>query len=303
MMVMQHRSFCAPPSESAAVSASASTSLGSTTFSEANSYINLGQFETMGVDQGRMAMGIAYLEDQCQLLDRELTDEADPRKRSAKVFALAQKRLEVGRQHHQQQDAEQAISHYKQALDIIQAGINDRKDGDDIASKKAVRYASFIMSEICSALGVAYNDIGRKEEADTMLNHTLSLRKAMVGKDHPSVAECLNNLGAIHFGRENYQKSVEYYEQALELLTNASGGSEEGPFVGLIYYNIGLCRGHLGHVQAAVAALRKALKIAENALGMDHPQVTLIRDTIAQATGGGPSAPKPPEEEQHAKAE
>lgn len=267
---------------------------------QANSYINLGKFETMGNDQGRMAMGIAYLEDQINVLEDQYNQEADPRKKSAKALSLAQSRMQVGRQHHQQQDPNQAIVNYKMALDLVQETIKVRKGEEDIASRKAVRYASFVMSEICSGLGVAYNDVGRQEEALTMLSQTLKLRKAMVGKEHPSVAECLNNLGALYFGREAYQKSVEYYEQALELLSAAGGGSDESPYVALTYYNIGLCRGHLGEVHAALAALRKALRIAENSLGTDHPQVALIKQTMAQATGGGPSVPKPNTDQQQA---
>lgn len=303
-MAFRGRSFSEAPAAAASEEATPGTpSPVSTGSGQANSYINLGQFESMGADQGRMAMGISYLEDQCALLQSQYDAEEDPRKQSAKAIGLAQSRLQVGRQHHQQQDPEQAIGHYKHALDIIQAAIKARQEEEDMASRKLVRYASFNMSEICSALGVAYNDVGRKEEALTMLNHTLSLRKAMVGKEHPSVAECLNNLGALYFGREAYQKSVEHYEQALELLTNATEGTEESPYVALIYYNVGLCRGHLGQVQAALAALRKSLKIAETSLGIDHPQVHLIKETMMQATGGGPQEPTPQGEEPQTKTE
>lgn len=293
-MAVLRRSFASTPEHSAASAAAGSTS------ATANSYINLGTFETMGSDPGRMAMGINYLEEQSQLLEGEHAAETDPRKKSAKAIGAAQSRMQVGRQHHQQQDANEAISHYKHALDLVQESIRARRDEDDPASKKAVTYASFLMSEILCALGVAFNDVGRTDEALQMLDKALQLRKAMVGKDHPSIAECMNNLGAIYFGRQAYQKSAEYYEQALELLTNASG-SEEGPYIGLCYYNIGLCRGHLGEGPAAFQALRKALTIAENALGKDHPQVRLIQDTIDEAKRSASEAPKPPGDESQAK--
>jgi len=148
------------------------------------------------------------------------------------------------------------------------------------------------MSEICSGLGVAFNDVGRQDEALEMLTRTLALRKAMVGKDHPSVAECLNNLGALYFSRQAYQKAVEHYEQALELLTAAAGGNEESPYIALTHYNIGLCRGHLGEVRAALGSLRKAKTLAENSLGSDHPQVTLIKETMKQATEPPPVEPE-----------
>merc|ERR1712137_1434195 len=119
-------------------------------------------------------------------------------------------------------------------------------------------------------------------QGDALESHqqALVLRKDIVGKDHPSLAECLNNLGSLFFAREAFQKAVEHYEQALELLTIASGGRQEGAYVALTYYNMGLCHAGLGHSQAAAVALKRALRIAEQALGSDHRQVELIRETL-----------------------
>lgn len=241
----------------------------------------------MGGDMGRAATGIAYMQEALRLQEAGYAAEVDPRRRSRKALSLAQSLLQVGRQHHQQQDAHEAIQHYLRARDLVEAALRDcvqpsaagRAEG---AARKAIEYARFVLSEVCSSLGVAYNDVGHQEEALTSLEQALSLRKETVGKKHPSVAECLNNLGALYFSRGALQKAVEHYEQALELLLAAADGREEGAFIALTLYNIGLCRAGLGHSREAGAALRRALRTAEQALGSDHRQVELIRETLKQ---------------------
>jgi len=240
----------------------------------------------MGGDSGRAAMGIAYLEEAIQMQEGQYANEGDARKKSAKALGLAQSRLQVGRQHHQQQDAAEAIAHYTRALELIEDAIAVfEKDGESASSRKAVKYARFLSTEILSALGVAYNDVGRRDEALTMLQRTLAERKEMLGKEHPSVAECLNNLGALFFGRRAFGKAAEHYEQALELLTSAAGGQQDGPYIALTFYNIGLCRMELAQLPPAVASMRKALRIAERSLGSDHHQVGLIKATLEQIMG------------------
>jgi len=272
----------------------------------ANSYVSLGAFETMGSNPGRAALGIQYLEDALRVQEEKHSSEANPRRKPAKALTLAQSLLQVGRQYHQQQDPKQAIVHYQRAMDLVEGsiaafregggggGVGEEEGRRGFASAKALRYAEFMSTEICCGLGVAYNDLGREEEALELSRRALALRKEIVGKDHPSVAECLNNLGALFFGRKSLQKAVEYYEQALELLKSAAGGKEEGAYIALTLYNIGLCRAGLGLAPSAGSALRRALKIAEQALGPDHPKVELIRATLEQAAAPPPSAPSPP---------
>jgi len=246
----------------------------------ANSYISLGAFETMGEDAGRMATGIAYLQEAVNMQEAEYEAEAEPRRRSIKAVSLAQNLLQVGRQHHQQQDPSEAIPRYQRALELIEAAIEVRKEQDTKNAKKAVEYLRFIMSEICCGLGVAYNDVDRHDEALAVLQQALAVRKETMGKSHASVAECLNNIAALYFTRGSLQRAVEHYEQALELLRN--GGHEDGPYIALTFYNIGVCRAGLGERQAGEVYLQQALKIAERALGSDHRQVDMIRETILQ---------------------
>lgn len=279
--------------------------------SAANSYISLGAFETLGASEGRAATGIAYMEEALKLQEAGYAAEQDVRRRGRKALSLSQSLLQIGQQHHQQQDPEEALVHYQRALGLAdeflgvhmpvapaEAGQPEQADGPQPHSsaskvegvaKKAIEYGRFVQSEICSSLGVAYNDMGRQDDALAAHQRALALRKETVGKDHPSLAECLNNLGALYFARGALQKAVEHYEQALEKHLAMNQGQQEGPYVAITLYNIGTCRAGLGHSREAGVALRKALTTAEQAFGTDHRQVDLIRETIRMQEQQRPS--------------
>lgn len=257
----------------------------------ANSYISMGSFETMGTDVGRAATGLAYLEETVRVLEALYAKEEDPRRRSSRALTLAASMLQAGRQHHVQQDPKEAIRQYERAIALVDEAIEYREKEEEasedetttsISSRaRAIKYATFMNSELLCGLGVAHNDTGEQDTALEKMKASLKLRKETVGAAHPSLAECMNNLGAIYSSRGSFQKAVENYEQALELLTAASGGKQEGPHIALTMYNIGLCRRGLAQLPQAVAALQRAETIGKNSLGDDHPQVAMIRKTLA----------------------
>lgn len=253
----------------------------------ANSFVSLGQFETLANDKGRVATGIAYLEDTVRILEPEYENETIPRRRASKGLSLAESRLQVARQHHaSSEDSFDSLAHYERAKELVESSLTfyqqEHEKGDNPAkvNLKAMQYALFMLTEVCSGLGVALSDVGREDEAEVLLKKALTDRRELMGKKHASVAECLNNLGAVYFKRENYQRSVEYYEQALELFTEAIEGREEGIFIGLTLYNIGTCKVKLGLVGPGISALKRALAITENSVGSEHPRVRMIRDTL-----------------------
>lgn len=291
----------------------------------ANSYISLGAFETMGGDIGRASTGLAYMQEALKVQEAAYDEEEDPRRRTRRGLSLAQSVVQVGRQHHQLQDARAAIEHYLRAQALMEDFINlhtplaiaeqqardaaeaasseaaaDRAEmpapkkpaeaAPDSALKRALDYARFSLTEVFSSLGIAYNDVGDKDKALEALQQCLTLRKETVGKNHPSMAECFNNLGAVYLQRGALQKASEHYEQALEQLMIAADGRQEGAYQALTLYNIGICRARLGHGREAGAALHKALSLAESALGSQHRQVELIRETIRQMTERPPAA-------------
>eukprot|EP00930_Biecheleria_cincta_P101381 TRINITY_DN93024_c0_g1_i1.p1 TRINITY_DN93024_c0_g1~~TRINITY_DN93024_c0_g1_i1.p1 ORF type:complete len:315 (+),score=71.15 TRINITY_DN93024_c0_g1_i1:61-1005(+) len=255
----------------------------------ANSFINLGKFESMGSDAGRMATGIAYLQETLEVQQSQFDAETDPRRKSLRGLGLAKTLNEVGRQHHQMQDPTEAIGYYKRALALYDDAIALYEKDDSEKGLKALTHCRFARSEVLSSLGVAYNDASQPDEALAMHRQALELREDIVGRSHPAVGECLNNLGGLYFARGSHQKAAEHFEQAFELLVEAGEGALETPYAALTLYNLGLCRANLGQMPAAATALKRALQIAERSLGSDHVQCELIRATLKQ--GCMPSSP------------
>merc|ERR1719245_535660 len=134
----------------------------------------------MGSDLGRMATGISYLVDTAQVQESEYASEVDSRRRATKGLGLSQTLMLVGRQHHQQQDPNEAIKCYLRALELVEEGIEFREKHIK-GPKKALEYLRFTLSEVCSSLGVAFNDVGRTEEALSMHQRALEVRKQTVG--------------------------------------------------------------------------------------------------------------------------
>lgn len=262
-----------------AISRSASTSPPSASASStSNTYINLGKFETLGADAGRAATGLAYLEETLRVQEAEYAAEEEELRKTTKAMPLAMSLHEVGRQHHQLGDPAQAILFYERAKGLVEDAISVRMGSSSSGKRtKALTYALFTKSEVCSSLGAAYHDAGQAGEALQEHQQALELRKEIVGKEHPGVAECVNNLGNIYFARGSYQKAAEHFEQALAIL---AASCPDTPFVALTLYNLGLCRAHLGQPQPAEAALKRALRLAERLLGSEHRQVEMIRQTL-----------------------
>lgn len=255
---------------------------GSSLSATANSFINLGKFESMGSDAGRMATGISYLQETLDMQQSAFDTETDPVRRSLRGLGLAKTLVQVGRQHHQMQDPAEAIAYYHRALGLYEDAIAIYEKNDSEKGLKALTHSRFSKSEVLSSLGVAYNDASQPDRALDMHRQALELRKDIVGKNHPGIAECLNNLGGLYFARGSHQKAAEYFEQALELLTGAGDGALDTPYAALTLYNLGLCRANLGQMPAAATALKRALQIAERSLGSDHIQCELIRKTLKQ---------------------
>jgi len=221
------------------------------------------------------------------MLEAEYNVEENLQRKAIRGLGLAKNLLEVGRQHQViDQDAAEAISHYLRAMKLYEDAIAIRETEDTQQAKKALTYARFALSEVCSSLGVAYNDAGQVDQALKMHQRALEIRKAIVGKDHPSVAECLNNLGGLFFARGSLQKAAEHFEQALDMLTESAEGRQDTPYAALTLYNLGLCRAGLMQMPAAATALERALQVAERSLGSDHRQVDLIQSTIAAIAQG-----------------
>lgn len=253
-------------------------------------------------NEAQQTMGIAYLE---QALEVQKAEHSKLNPESPKwigsSFNLAQLHINLGKQHHQTADTGHASTHYQEVVRLLDPILPELPDNAE-QHKKA---AQFMLSQAYSGLSLFdANEHGedkeKKDEALIQLQKALKLRRQTFGKQHASVAECLNNIAAIHFSRGSYSRAAENYEEALTILTKEFGG-DENRFVAITLYNMGLCWVKMGYREAD-SAFQKALGIAEVVFGPKHEQTEVIRETLLSGraarmvAASGAGASKPPAE-------
>ena len=64
---------------------------------------------------------------------------------------------------------------------------------------------------------------GKSQDAETLLNHALSIREALLGPDNPSVGQVVERLGALSYNRRNYPDAEVNFRRALDIYVKAEG--------------------------------------------------------------------------------
>jgi tetratricopeptide (TPR) repeat protein/predicted Ser/Thr protein kinase len=125
-----------------------------------------------------------------------------------------------------------------------------------------------------TALGEAYDDVGRWDEGLRALSGALEIRETAFGPDHPDVAGSLNSVAAHHLqaGDERdaesmLRRSIEIYERTL--------GPDQYPLSPMVM-NLGVALLLQGKYNDARPQFERALTLVEDNVGKDHPQTILI---------------------------
>lgn len=235
-----------------------------------SSYIGFGKFEGLGGEKGSLEKALEYLRD---TLSAHKTVEATVENRRTE----ARFHHEIAMCHHRSGDIENAIAEYERAIVVLEKLLvetSSTKSNVDVLKR-----ARFDLSSAFSGLSVALADKGMDSAALENSLKSLEIRKSMMGPNHVSVAECLNNLGGLYFRQSNFNKAAEVYQESLRILLTKTGGKEENKYVALAYYNIGLTYDKLG-LKRGVDAVQKALLIANHIWGPDHDQTIQIGQTL-----------------------
>jgi tetratricopeptide (TPR) repeat protein len=125
------------------------------------------------------------------------------------------------------------------------------------------------------------------EEADydAAVEHqeeAITIGEAALGREHPLVADSINNLGLIHRSRGEPQRAREAFLRAVAI-REASFGPDH-PFVATTLGNLGLAETDLGHYDEAMRILQRSLAIRERVFGPDHVDVASALLNVAKVT-------------------
>ena len=124
---------------------------------------------------------------------------------------------------------------------------------------------------LATAIGHIRWTRGEFDEAEASYAEALRVYEAVVGPDHPSVADALANVGYLYKERGATDDALRYYERALEIAETTLGPEHRNVATTLIY--IGEIASRRGEYDRALAAFERALEIYEQTYSDEHPAV------------------------------
>jgi CHAT domain-containing protein/Tfp pilus assembly protein PilF len=121
---------------------------------------------------------------------------------------------------------------------------------------------------------------GKATEPETRLfaERAVAIKKAVLGLEHPEVAQSLSTLANVLYRMRDYDGAQPIYRQAL-VIREAALGSEH-PEVAESLQRLGNLLYRTGAYGAARPLMERALAIREKALGSEHPGVAISLDRL-----------------------
>jgi tetratricopeptide (TPR) repeat protein len=118
----------------------------------------------------------------------------------------------------------------------------------------------------------------RYAEAEADFRKAIELIETTRGEDDPSLASCLNHLGATLDEQGRYTEAEKEFRRALTLAEAAYG--DEHPMVGNFLGNLAVNLSLQRKGDDALAILRRVIAIRERSLGPDHPSTALTHANL-----------------------
>jgi len=128
-------------------------------------------------------------------------------------------------------------------------------------------------------LGWGYDDLADYELALEYYGKALSIKKKVLGEEHPNTATTYNNIAVVYKNRCNYELALEYYGKALSINEKVLGA--EHPDTATTCNNMAVAYHKTGDYELASEYFSKALTIREKVLGKDHPATAATYNNLA----------------------
>ncbi len=118
----------------------------------------------------------------------------------------------------------------------------------------------------------------RLELSRSLAQASLSIRKEILGDEHPATALSYNNIGYVYSALGDNDTALEYFNKALAIYRKILG--DEYPATAMSYNNIGSVYSKLGDYDTAIEYFNKALTIRQKVLGEEHPATAASYNNI-----------------------
>ena len=119
---------------------------------------------------------------------------------------------------------------------------------------------------------------GKYCEAENLYVQSLSIREKKLGKDHPDIAESLQNLAELYQMQGKYDKAESLYIQSLEIRERVLG--REHPDVANCLNNLAVLYMSQENYREAEPLFVKALEIFLQTFGQDHPNTRTVEISL-----------------------
>jgi CHAT domain-containing protein len=128
-------------------------------------------------------------------------------------------------------------------------------------------------------LGNVYRSTGKNMQAEEQFNHALMIRQEKLPANHELIAAIYNDLGLV-YSEIDRDKSIEYYEKALEAYRNLHGTDD--PKIAIANTNLGIVYAKEKLYGDAINYYETALKIWEKVYTKPHANKALVMMNLGQ---------------------
>ena len=136
-----------------------------------------------------------------------------------------------------------------------------------------------VQADMMNVLGEVYRELGRYDQAQSLLEEGLSRRRSLPGERHAETAKILHSLAILAYRRQDYGSADSLLHQALALRRETLG--EHHPKVAENMNDLAVVLRKQGRLDEAESLYRKALAIRRDVLGENHPDVASTLNNLA----------------------
>lgn len=158
---------------------------------------------------------------------------------------------------------EAAINLYRQAAEIIRLLPSQRSN----------------LGTCLSNLGYTLTSAGRYDEAETVLNESLAIRRELYGEKSPSLAVSLVNMSRLHFHRGDFARAESEARHAIEMQAGLPKGHRN---FGRSYLALGSALMRTGKLPEAERYLRDAIEIFQRQSDHENRSLAVARGMLGE---------------------
>ena len=145
--------------------------------------------------------------------------------------------------------------HYVEIIDSILTQYSKNRDA--------------LVGSLYDSLWSIYHALGRYNKAIYYQETALTIRKEVLGEEHPDTATSYNNLGIVYKSQGNYPKALDLCKRSLNIHKKVLG--EKHSQTATSYINLGNVYQSQGNDTKALELFKKSLTINKEVLGERHP--------------------------------